>query len=274
MVNKYFGGEILEPGEKDSFDDELIQLALKTPILVEEKMAELRVADAIGEIFTLLRRSNKYIDETTPWILGKDENKKGRLASVLYNLLESIRFAAVMLQPYMPDTAAAILEQLNTDVNSWESLKTFEGIKVGDSVGKAKILFARLETEKKLAEIKSVEDKKIKPVPKEEPIAFDDFTKVKLRSAKVLEVEKIKGADKLLKLIVDAGSEKRQIVSGIATYYEAKELIGKNVVIVSNLAPIKLRGVLSEGMILSAEDDSGLSIVTLDKDAEPGSPVK
>ena len=277
MVNKYFGGEILEPGEKEAVDDELVQLALNTPGIVEDKMSELRVADAIGEIFTLLRRSNKYIDETMPWILGKDESKKGRLSTVLYNLLESIRFAAVMLQPYMPETAAEILKQLNTDISSWESLTEFNGIKVGDSVGKAEIMFARLDPIKKLDEIKMIEEKKTeleKKLEIEEPIIMEDFAKVKLRVAKVLEVEKIKGTDKLLKLIVDAGSEQRQIVSGIATDYNAEELVGKKIVIIANLMPIKLRGVLSEGMILAAEDENGLSIVTLDKDVEPGTPVR
>ena len=277
MVNKYFGGEILEPGEKEAVDDELVQLALNTPGIVEDKMSELRVADAISEIFTLLRRSNKYIDETMPWVLGKDESKKGRLATVLFNLLESIRFAAVMLQPYMPETAAEILKQLNTDINTWESLTEFNGIKAGDRVGKAEIMFARLDPIKKLDEIKLVEEKKTEFEQKleiEDPIIMEDFAKVKLCVAKVLEVEKIEGTDKLLKLIVDAGSEQRQIVSGIATDYKAEELVGKKIVIIANLMPIKLRGVLSEGMILAAEDENGLSIVTLDKDVEPGTPVR
>lgn len=277
MVNKYFGGMILEPGETDPIDDELIQLALQTPIAVEERMSHLRVSDAIDEIFTLLRRSNKYIDETAPWILGKDESKKGRLATVLYNLLESIRFAAVLLQPYMPETAKNMLKQLNTETNSWESLKSFNGIKTGDSVGQAEILFARLDSEKKLEEVKNTEAKKSQQAPEaiaEELIIIEDFAKVKLLTAKVLEVEKIKGTDKLLKLIVDDGSKDRQIVSGIATWYDAQALIGKNIVIIANLLPIKLRGVLSEGMILAAEDDNGLSIVTLDKDVEPGTTVR
>jgi len=277
MVNKYFGGEILEPGEKEAVDDELVQLALNTPGIVEDKMSELRVADAISEIFTLLRRSNKYIDETMPWVLGKDESKKGRLATVLFNLLESIRFAAVMLQPYMPETAAEILKQLNTDINTWESLTEFNGIKAGDRLGKAEIMFARLDPIKKLDEIKLVEEKKTEFEQKleiEDPIIMEDFAKVKLCVAKVLEVEKIEGTDKLLKLIVDAGSEQRQIVSGIATDYKAEELVGKKIVIIANLMPIKLRGVLSEGMILAAEDENGLSIVTLDKDVEPGTPVR
>lgn len=277
MVNKYFKGEVVVPGETDPIDEELIQLTLKTPCAVEEKMSHLRVSDAIDEIFTLLRRSNKYIDETSPWVLGKDESKKGRLATVLYNLLESIRFAAVLLQPFMPQTAESMLKQLNTDANSWDSLKSFDGIKTGSFVGEAKILFARLDFDKKLEEIKAAEVQKSELAPKtlaEEPIIMEDFAKVKLCTAKILEVDKIEGTDKLLKLIVDCGNEKRQIVSGIATWYEAQELIGRNIVIIANLLPIKLRGILSEGMILAAEDEKGLSIVTVDKDVEPGTPVR
>ena len=273
MVNKYFDGEILKPGESEEIDRELVDLALSTPGIVEEKMAELRVADSLDAIFTLLRRSNKYIDETMPWVLGKDESKKERLASVLYNLLESIRIAGVLLKPYMPETASKILEQLNTKVDSWESLESFDGMKVGDRVGKAEILFARIDAKKKMAEI---EERMSKPVEAQvdEHIIMEDFAKVKLKTAKILEVEKIKGTDKLLKLKVDAGSEIRQIVSGIAIDYDVENLIGKNVVIITNLMPIKLRGVLSEGMILAAEDENGLSIVTVDKEVAPGSPVR
>ena len=239
-------------------------------------MKELRVSDSLDAIFTLLRRSNKYIDETLPWVLGKDETKKGRLASVLYNLLESIRVAAVLLQPYMPATAKSMLEQLNTNENSWESLAEFNGIKVGDSVGKAEILFARIDSEKKLAEIEETmnEKKEINAEPADDYIIMEDFAKIKLKTARILEVEKVKGTDKLLKLKVDLGTETRQIVSGIATDYDMESLIGKNIVIISNLMPIKLRGELSEGMILAAEDENGLSIVTIDKDVTPGSPVR
>ena len=273
MVNKYFDGEILKPGESEEIDRELVDLALSTPGIVEEKMAELRVADSLDAIFTLLRRSNKYIDETMPWVLGKDESKKERLASVLYNLLESIRIAGILLKPYMPETASKILEQLNTKVDSWESLESFDGMKVGDRVGKAEILFARIDAKKKMAEI---EERMSKPeeAQVDEHIIMEDFAKVKLKTAKILEVEKIKGTDKLLKLKVDAGSEIRQIVSGIAIDYDVENLIGKNVVIITNLMPIKLRGVLSEGMILAAEDENGLSIVTVDKEVAPGSPVR
>ncbi|HRX43477.1 MAG TPA: methionine--tRNA ligase, partial [Clostridia bacterium] len=276
MVNKYFGGTILEPGKQEEIDRELIDLALSTPVAVEEKMKELRVADSLDAIFALLRRSNKYIDETQPWVLGKDEAQKERLAAVLYNLLESIRFAAVLLQPYMPDTAKKMLDQLNTKENSWESLSTFDGMKVGDTVGTAEILFARLDGEKKMIEIEDTMKKKAeKPSePEADYIIMEDFAKVKLRTAKIIGVEKVAGTDKLLKLKLELGTETRQIVSGIATDYDADSLIGKSVVIIANLMPIKLRGELSEGMILAAEDENGLSIITTDKEITPGSPVR
>ena len=276
MVNKYFGGTILKPGKQEEIDRELIDLALSTPAVVEEKMKELRVADSLDAIFALLRRSNKYIDETQPWVLGKDEAQKERLAAVLYNLLESIRFAAVLLQPYMPDTAKKMLDQLNTKENSWESLSTFDGMKVGDTVGTAEILFARLDGEKKMIEIEDTMKKKAeKPSePEADYIIMEDFAKVKLRTAKIIGVEKVAGTDKLLKLKLELGTETRQIVSGIATDYDADSLIGKSVVIIANLMPIKLRGELSEGMILAAEDENGLSIITTDKEITPGSPVR
>ena len=276
MVNKYFGGTILEPGKQEEIDRELIDLALSTPAVVEEKMKELRVADSLDAIFALLRRSNKYIDETQPWVLGKDEAQKERLAAVLYNLLESIRFAAVLLQPYMPDTAKKMLDQLNTKENSWESLSTFDGIKVGDTVGTAEILFARIDGEKKMIEIEDTMKKKAeKPSePEADYIIMEDFAKIKLKTARIIGVEKVAGTDKLLKLKLDLGTETRQIVSGIATDYDADSLIGKSVVIIANLMPIKLRGELSEGMILAAEDENGLSIITTDKEITPGSPVR
>ena len=276
MVNKYFGGVVKRPEDSEEIDKELIELALATPGIVEGKMKELRVSDSLDAIFALLRRSNKYIDETMPWVLGKDEEKQGRLAAVLYNLLESIRVAAVLLQPFMPETAKSMLNQLNTNENRWESLSEFNGIKIGDSVGKAEILFARIDAEKKLAEIEEAMGKNTeKPSePVDDYIIMEDFAKIKLKTAKILEVEKVKGTDKLLKLKIDLGTETRQIVSGIATDYDMESLVGKSVVIISNLMPIKLRGELSEGMILAAEDESGLSIVTVDRDVTPGSPVR
>ena len=274
MVNKYFDGEILKPEIKEEIDDELINLALETPKKVEEKMEELRVAASLDEIFKLLRRSNKYIDETEPWILGKDESKKNRLSTVLYNLLESIRFSAVMLQPFMPETAEKILEQLNTTKNSWESLQTFDGINVGDKVGKAEILFSRIDKNKKLKEIEGdiVEDKK-EEIEKAEEVSIDDFAKLDFRVAKILSCEDHPNADKLYVLKIKIGDEERQIVSGIKKWYKPQDLIDKKVVVIYNLKPVKLRGVKSQGMVLAAEKGKKLSLVSTLEDIPDGAKI-
>jgi len=278
MVNKYFDGEILKPEIKEEIDDELIGLALETPKKVEEKMEELRVAASLDEIFKLLRRSNKYIDETEPWILGKDESKKDRLATVLYNLLESIRFSAVMLQPFMPETAEKILEQLNTTKNSWESLQAFDGINVGDKVGKAEILFSRIDKNKKLKEIEGdiVEDKKEKieeKIEEAEEVSIDDFAKLDFRVAKILSCEDHPNADKLYVLKIKIGDEERQIVSGIKKWYKPQDLIDKKVVVIYNLKPVKLRGVKSQGMVLAAEKGKKLSLVSTLEDIPDGAKI-
>jgi len=278
MVNKYFDGEILKPEIKEEIDDELIGLDLETPKKVEEKMEELRVAASLDEIFKLLRRSNKYIDETEPWILGKDESKKDRLATVLYNLLESIRFSAVMLQPFMPETAEKILEQLNTTKNSWESLQAFDGINVGDKVGKAEILFSRIDKNKKLKEIEGdiVEDKKEKieeKIEEAEEVSIDDFAKLDFRVAKILSCEDHPNADKLYVLKIKIGDEERQIVSGIKKWYKPQDLIDKKVVVIYNLKPVKLRGVKSQGMVLAAEKGKKLSLVSTLEDIPDGAKI-
>ncbi len=279
MVNKYFGGVIEEPNAKESIDKELIQLALETPQNVEKKMDELRVSDAIGEIFTLLRRSNKYIDETMPWVLGKDPEKKDRLATVLYNLLESIRFSAIMLQPFLPETAKKIFKQLNTTNTTWESLSEFNGTKNSSKVGTAEILFARIDTEKKFEEIKTSnknepnESKSNKEKMVKSEITIDDFAKMDLKVAEVIQAEKHPKADRLLVLQLKVGNETRQVVSGIAQHYKAEELVGKKIILIANLKPVKLRGVESQGMILAACDDENLVLVGLDKDIESGTTV-
>lgn len=276
MVKKYFDGVIEGPKVKDSLDDELIRLALETPKKVEAKMSQLRVSDAIDEVFTLLRRSNKYIDETTPWILGKDPNQRGRLATVLYNLLESIRFSAVILQSFLPDTAEAIFKQLNTTVTSWDSLSEFNGIKLNDKVGNPEILFGRIDIDKKLQEIKDEiceEEQRVEEEVKIEPkemITIEDFDKLELRVAKVLEAEKHPKADKLLVLQLQVGNEKRQVVSGIAKDYQPEELVGKSVILVANLKPVKLRGVESQGMILAASNEEKLVLGSLDGEIASG----
>jgi methionyl-tRNA synthetase len=288
MVNKYFNGKVLEPCCKDSIDDELITLALETPGRVEEYMNGYKTADAIDEIMTLLKRSNKYIDETQPWLLAKDEDKKERLATVLYNLLESIRIASVLLYPFIPDTAQEIQKQINAQKTDWASLKVFGGTIVGTAVNEGKPLFARIDEEKKLAEIIAIKDaaaqdaepakeekKEVIPeVPQEDKyITIDDFAKIDLRVAKVLECEKVEGSDKLLKLQLEVGSERRQVVSGIAKNYEPEALIGKYVVLVANLKPVKLRGVESNGMILAASNDEALTVLTPLTEIKSGSQV-
>ncbi|WP_293976522.1 methionine--tRNA ligase [uncultured Clostridium sp.] len=269
MIEKYFGGEIPAQAEKGEFDDELINLALSTPAKVEEAVNELNLPLALEHVFELIGRANKYIDETTPWILAKDEDKKARLGTVLYNLIESLRFASVMISAFLPDTAKKINEQINTEVLSWGSLKEFNGTKAGTRVIKGDNLFPRIDVDKKLAELEELRAKmnptpaKREITPIKEEITIDDFEKIDLRVVKVLACEPIKGAKKLLKLKVDLGGEERQVVSGIAAHYKPEELVGKNVVLVANLKPVKLRGELSQGMILCAatDDDSVLKAV-------------
>lgn len=280
MSNKYFDGEIRNPKVSEPVDEELIALALETPKRVEKKMDELRVGDAIDEIFTLLRRSNKYIDETTPWILGKDENKKERLATVLYNLLESIRFAAVLLESFIPQTGEKILDALGTKQRSLESLQEFGALECDHSlVKKMEMLFARIDAEafqKQLEADKAASGAKEKKSASKEAITIDDFAKVELKVGTVIACEKHPKADKLLVEQVDLGDETRQIVSGIAKFYSPEAMIGQKVVVVTNLKPVKLRGVESQGMILCAaqEDDADLSLVTIAKDLPNGTIVR
>lgn len=270
MVYKYFDGVIQAPTCKEAIDDELINLALYTPGKVEASIDALKIPEALEGIWTLISRANKYIDETTPWILAKDEEKKERLGTVLYNLLETLRFVSVMISPFLTETSVKINDQLNTKVTTWESLKEFNGTVAGDKVVKGDVIFPRIDVEEKLAELEALKPAPVKPAneelvknPIKEEITIDDFDKIDLRVVKVLECEPVKKAKKLLKLKVDLGGEERQVISGIAQYYKPEELVGKYVVLVANLKPVKLRGELSQGMILAAapSDDSELLLV-------------
>ena len=272
MSNKYFDGEILGAAVNEDVDDELSALAVKTVADVEKFLSQYRVSDALDAIISLARRSNKYIDETMPWALAKDENNRDRLGTVLYNLLESIRFIAVLLSPFMPDTSKAIFEQIRTDVTSYKSLSSFGGLKVGGKVGKAMPLFNRIDAEKMLAEI-AEQNKANEPKEEKRPvieglaqIEFDDFAKVELRVAKVMECEPVKKSKKLLKLMLDDGTDElRQVVSGISTWYKPDDLIGKSVVLVANLKPAKLCGIESNGMILAADcDENDVKVIFVD----------
>ena len=288
MNNKYFGGVIQSGDVNGDFDDELKQIALAMPGKVKAKMDELKVADAIDEIFVLLRRANKYIDETTPWILAKNPETMPRLGTVLYNLLEAIRFAAIALEPYLPDTSKRILEQLNVGNGGLESLTSFGGMVAGEKVGTPEILFARLDPVKKMEEINAVneaknakaekkaekqekkEEKKAEKQEKkeekkhEEPtypevIDIDTFFQSKIQVGRVLECTNVPKSKKLLQFRLSFGKDgERTILSGIAQYYpDPAALVGKQIVAITNLAPRKMMGIESHGMILSAVDDEG-----------------
>lgn len=295
MINKYFDGVILAPGDAEPVDLELGQAAREAVSQVEASMDKLRVADALEQIFALARRSNKYIDETAPWILGKDPEKKQRLATVLYHLAESIRVIAVLLEPFMPDTSKKIYAQIQAKAVDWDSLYSFGQTEAGTRVSEAVPLFVRLDEKKKLDEIHSFLDQKYprakdgkaaakgaemkrekegdsQSIPAQ--ITIDDFAKLDLRVGTVMTAEKIEGADKLYKLIVDIGSEKRQIVSGLAKHYTPEQLVGKQVIVIANLKPVKLRGVDSYGMLLAASDDDALRICSVDEKIAPGARVR
>ncbi|MEO2187018.1 methionine--tRNA ligase [[Clostridium] innocuum] len=286
MQNKYFNGVISNPLEQEDIDKELIALALDTPKRVEKKMETLHVGEAIDEIFTLLKRCNKYIDETTPWVLGKDEAKKDRLATVLYNLLECIRFSAVLLSSYMPETADKILEELSTSERDADSLKEFGMLECGHTVeGKPEILFARIDAKEFMETLEAdrkKEEKAAKKADKKEAkkedapveqIGIEDFTKVELKVGTIISAEKHPKADRLLVEQIDLGEETRQIVSGIAASFSPEDVVGKKVIVVTNLKPVKLRGVESQGMILCASNADDLDIVTIVKDLPNGTKV-
>lgn len=362
MVQKYFDGVIPSNLHPELIDQELIELALSVKAKTEAKMDDLKVADSMDEIWTLLRRSNKYIDETTPWVLAKNEDQKGRLGTVLYNLIESIRIASVLLSAFMPETARKIQQQIGATNISWESLDVFNGTISGESVGTAEVLFARIDEKAKLEEIliengestpaeavgkeKSkqketqgnkkvegqnkgegqnkdegqniaedlnvteskgkVEGSKVKGQEVEgqktegqkvegqktegqktegqkteattdvkEVISIDDFAKIELMVGQILECKRVEKSDKLLVSKINIGKEVRQIVSGIAAYYTPEEMIGRRVIVVTNLKPVKLRGVLSEGMVLAAADEQGqLKLVSVDDSMPVGAFVK
>ena len=283
MSNKYFGGEVRSTGVTEPVDEELKSVVLGTKKKVADKMEELRVADAITEIFTLFKRCNKYIDETMPWALAKEEDKKDRLAEVLYNLVEGICIGASLLESFMPETTEKILAQLNAPKRTYEELDTFGLYPAGNKVTeKPEILFARMDIKdvmEKVEEIKAAQkaetaEEKYPEVEKKPEITIDDFDKVQIQVGEVIKCEPVPKAKKLLVSQIKIGAETRQIVSGIAKYYKPEEMVGKKVAVITNLKPCKLCGVESQGMILAAGDDEGnLSVVTVDKDIVSGSEI-
>ena len=267
MSNKYFDGIVNNPKVYEPVDEELINTALEMPKKVINKMDDFKSSDALDAIFTLLRRTNKYIDETMPWALAKDESKKDRLATVLYNLIESIRFSAIALIPFIPSTANKILDQINTDQRDYQTLNEFGAYKEGTKVTeKPEILFARLdskEIEKKVAKLSTVQEVK-KEVKEDDLITIEDFKKVELVVGTVEECKKHPDADKLLVSKINLGKETRQIVSGIADYYSPEEFVGKKVIVVANLKPAKLRGLESQGMVLAGETKDLLEVINVE----------
>ncbi|MCI8388044.1 MAG: methionine--tRNA ligase [Clostridiales bacterium] len=283
MTHKYFGGIIQSGDVIEPLDAELKAAAAEAAAAVAKNMDSFHLADASDAIFALLRRANKYIDETTPWVLAKDEASMPRLGTVLYNLLETIRIAAILLEPFMPTTSAAILDQLATDVRSLDSVDSFGGLKTGVSVGEGKPLFARIDEAKLLAEVEAERAEAIAKAEaaakaSEKPegcaiIGIDDFMKVELRTAQVIACENVPKAKKLLKLQLDLGYEKRQVVSGIAKFYKPEDLIGKKLIVVANLAPAKLCGVESQGMIIASGEEQ-VRVIFLDPETPLGERVR
>lgn len=287
MIEKYFDGTLSKGKSGGEFDEDLKRIAKETPIRVEELMTRLRISDAMDEIWRLIGRANKYIDETMPWILAKDEEKRERLKSVLYNLAESIRIISVLISSFLPDTSKKINEQFgfNGEITTWDSIKDFGRIEDGLKVKRGELLFPRIDIDKKLEELDRIREEQIKArenknKPEMEPIkpeiTIDDFDKIDLRVVKVIECEKIKGSNKLLKLKVEMNGEVRQVVSGIAKFYQPEELVGKQVILVANLKPVKLKGEDSFGMILAASTpgDEKLYVATVAGDIDTGSQVR
>jgi methionyl-tRNA synthetase len=283
MIEKYFDGMVpVYNGAHTEFDEQLVQAAMDTVKNYEDAMEKMEFSIALTAIWQLISRTNKYIDETQPWVLAKDETKRDALASVMAHLAESLRYTAVLLQPFLTQTPKRIFEQLGISKEewmSWDSLQTFGLSKEGRKVVKGEPLFPRLDVNEEVEYIKS--QMKGTAVQKEEEneaqteeITIDDFMKVDLRVAQIIHAEPIPKADRLLKLQLDLGYEKRQVVSGIAKHYKPEELIGKKVICVTNLKPVKLRGELSQGMILAGEENGILSLATVDESLSNGAKVK
>ena len=301
MSNKYFGGVVEDKAVNEPVDEELKALAAGTKARVEEKMESLRVADAITEIFTLFKRCNKYIDETMPWALAKDETKKDRLATVLYHLCEGISIGAELLFPFMPETSEKVLSQLNVSPRGFDKLDAFGAYPSGNKVtGKPEILFARQDIKEVMAKVaamltkaseagkaadpqkagikesnnKGSEKKEGKTTEPKAEITYDDFAKLSFRIGEVIACEEVAKSKKLLCSKVKIGDEVRQIVSGIKAHYTPEQMVGKKVMVITNLKPAKLAGIMSEGMILCAEDEEGnLSIMVPERDMPSGAEV-
>ena len=284
MSNKYFGGEVKNTNVCEPVDEELKAVVLGTKAKVAAKMEELRVADAITEIFTLFKRCNKYIDETMPWALAKEEDKQDRLATVLYNLVEGICIGASLLESFMPETTGKILTQLNAPKREYEELETFGLYPSGNKVTeKPEILFARLDVKEVLEKVEAMKEEEkteeaaeapVIDIEAKEEVTFDDFMKMQFQVGEIIACEEVKKSKKLLCSQVKIGSQVKQIVSGIKSNYKPEDMVGKKVMVLVNLKPAKLAGIVSEGMILCAEGfDGELALMTPDKDMPAGAEI-
>ncbi len=277
MVNKYFDGIVPEKETATDFDADLALAAEKAKADVVRFMEEFRTADALDALWTIANRANKYIDETMPWALAKDETQTGTLKTVMYNLVESLRWIASLLASFMPETADKLISALGAKAYSFDELESFGNTAGGQKVGEAAMLFARLDAEKKLAEIeeenKANQKPEIKIEPFKEDVDFEKFLDLDIRVGKVLECEVVPKSSKLLRFTIETGSETRQILSGIAKYYKPEELIGKNVLFIANFPPRKMMGLESNGMILSAEHDGKLVVTTTLSDIQSGAQI-
>ncbi|TCT11669.1 methionyl-tRNA synthetase [Natranaerovirga pectinivora] len=291
MIEKYFEGKLPLERTATEFDKDIELLALETVSKVEDSMEKLLFSDALTQIWNLVRRTNKYIDETKPWVLAKEEDKKSELANVLYYLVESLRMISILIEPFMPQTPAIMRKQLgikDSHLVSWDSL-TWGQLET-TQVEKGDVIFPRIDLDKEIEALEEAQGSKKEQPKKEEKkeikkeeqkkeesnfIGIEDFGKVELKVGKVIESNRVEGADKLLVSKIQIGDEVRQIVSGIAKFYSPEEMVGKKVIVVTNLKPVKLRGVLSEGMILAASNDKGeLVLATVEKDIPHGSEVR
>ena len=288
MSNKYFGGVVNNSGVAEAVDEDLKSVVTGTVAKVEAKMAELRVADAMTEVFNLFKRCNKYIDETTPWVLAKDEATMPRLETVMYNLVESISIGATLLHSFMPETAEKVLAQLNANMVAYDELSTFGHYPNGNKVTeKPEILFARLDLEEVLKKVEELhppvaeetteeakEDEVVIDIEAKEEITFDDFMKMQFQVGEIIECKAVEKSKKLLCSQVKIGSQVKQIVSGIRKEYSPEDMVGKKVMVLVNLKPAKLAGVLSEGMLLCAENEKGeLALMQPDKDMPSGAEI-
>ena len=292
MTNKYFGGVVNNTGAAEPVDEDLKAVVLEAVKKADEKMNQLRVADAITEIFGIFRRSNKYIDETAPWVLAKDEAKKDRLATVLYNLTEAITIGASLLASFMPETSEKILSQLNTEKRALSEMDAFGKYPSGNKVTeKPEILFARIDVKEILEKVEALQaaqraeaeaangeaekaEENVIDIEAKPEITYDDFAKLQFQVGEIIACEAVPKSKKLLCSQVKVGSQVRQIVSGIKAHYTPQEMVGKKVMVVTNLKPAKLAGVMSEGMLLCAEDaDGNLSLMTPEKDMPAGAEI-